>query len=210
MKMINGKSKTSSIHTIVTFKALVDANVGMLSTINGKQENGQSNVEQDSKIYEYQIWTLDHSFSINILKMNFKIRLSNQTAKVLDIAAKHLIYSNENKEDIDSSLFHKKLVFASLAPSDRLRAVTLLEQQKINLKKLPLPFWNNSSLVSNVIYSIGMASTIGYYSGWTGSCFTDMEDKPQKIPLSWKEIGYPGRSRGYHALRGYLIEKFNK
>ena len=46
---------------------------------------------------------------------------------------------------------------------------------------------------------------MGYYSEWSGYGSTRLEAPDQRkleyFPLSWKQVGYPGPSLGYRALR---------
>jgi hypothetical protein len=46
---------------------------------------------------------------------------------------------------------------------------------------------------------------MGYYSEWSGYGSTRLEEPAQRRleynPLSWKQVGYPGPSLGYRALR---------
>lgn len=48
---------------------------------------------------------------------------------------------------------------------------------------------------------------MGYYSEWYGYGSTRLNEPNQRVlefyPFSWKQIGYPGPSLGYHALRSY-------
>ena len=83
--------------------------------------------------------------------MNFKIHLSKPTAKILNIADKQLIDKAENKEPINYSILYKDGEFAALAQGDCFRAIMLLEELKVNLKSLPIPFWNNWRFTNSII-----------------------------------------------------------
>ena len=60
--------------------------------------------------------------------------------------------------------------------------------------------------------SLNTLTVFGYYSEWSEYGVTRLaqfeERKLEEMPVSWKQVGYPGRSYRYHALRGYLVEKF--
>jgi hypothetical protein len=206
------KKKSTLPHTNATFKALNDAVIPALPDLTQKQDPLQLSGTLEQRIDEYQIWELNHSLSQTMLKMVFNIRLAEPTAKMLDKAAKQLIKNQGHTETVNQIIFHDRGTFAALAPSDRLRALSLLEQLKVNPFSLPLPFFYNPGLVLSIVNTVIMLVTIGYYSGWTGYGSTILE-APEKrtieyYPACWKQAGYPGPSKGYHGFRGYLIDKF--
>lgn len=207
--MIKNQSKYPLPNTKATFRAYVAAIIPKSSETGEKQGSMQLFGALDSHIDEYEIWSLDHFLSLNITILSFNIYLANATAKMLDIAARQLIYSKGNKEPINSSILLKKITFADLAPNDRFRAITLLEQNKVDLTRLPIPFRNNQGFVLAITGGIAMFATIGYYTEWSGYGSSRM-DTPEKrrfehFPVGWEQVGYPGPSMGYHAFRGYLV-----
>jgi len=214
MKILKLQRKNSKLRTEATFKALLDATIPRTTEFVEKKDEVHSFGAVDLDTYKYPIWGLDHSTFISIFKMNFKIHLSKPTAEMLDIAAKELIDKRENKESINYSILNKEGEFAALSPNDRFRAIMLLEELKVNLKNLPIPFWNNWQFANPIIKTMIMFNTIGYYSGWSELNQTSMQTyekrKEEDIPTSWKQVGYPGPSNGYHALRGYLFKKFTE
>lgn len=196
-------------HANITFKALVDATIPKTPKLAENQGSIQLFGALDCNIHKYEIWILNHFASLHIPLLDVNIHLANSTAKMLDAAANQLIDSKENKKSIDSKLFSKKYIFASLAPEDRFRAITLLEELKINTSYLPLPFYNNPSLIISITSAIVMFVTIGYYTEWSAygstSTKTPNKRKLEQFPLGWEQVGYPGISKGYHASRGYLL-----
>ncbi len=79
---------------------------------------------------------------------------------------------------------------------------------------VPLPelldFAKRQTPMSSEIYELfPVVSTtmMGYYSEWSGYGTTRLNKPNQRIleynPISWKQVGYPGPSLGYHALRAY-------
>ena len=212
LEVIKYQSKRPLPNTIETFKALVDAVVPRTPALSEELESIHSFGALDLHADEYQMWSLNHYLSLNIVIVDFNIYLANTTAKVLDIAARQLIYMEGNKEPINSTITVDECAFSALAQSDRFRAITLLEQLNVDLASLPIPFRNNSGVVLPVIGAVIMLTTIGYYSEWSGYGSTCMETPEKRrlesFPIGWKQIGYPGPSKGYHALRGYLVEKF--
>lgn len=159
-------------------------------------------------IHKYHIWSLNYNLSIAICKVSFRINLSNATARMLELAARQLVYLGENKEPLKRSKLYKGSTFIALVPEDRFRAINLLEKLRIDLSKLPIPFRNTPDFILSTVDAISIFTTLGYYSEWSGygSTRTKMpvERKLQYYPKSWKKIGYPGPSKGYRALRGYL------
>ena len=102
--------------------------------------------------------------------------------------------------------------FAAIDHSDRFRALTLLEQLNTYLADLPIPFQGNPELILYTTSSLNRFTMMGYYSEWSGYGSTRLESPNQRKleyhPLSWKQIGYPGPSLGYRALRkGDLYER---
>ncbi|MEA4926196.1 MAG: hypothetical protein VB084_12910 [Syntrophomonadaceae bacterium] len=205
-----GNNKLS--HTNATFKALNDT---VIPQPLKKQGQMQSADVLEHSIDAYQAWTLNHSLSPIVFKLVLNIYLAKPTAKMLDAAARQLIKNNGHKEPVNPVILNEAGgAFAALAPSDRLRALSLLEQLKVSPSSLPFPFLINSGLVLSVTGTLIMLTTIGYYSGWTGYGSTSLE-APEKrtiegFPASWKQAGYPGPAKGYHGFRGYLIDKFTE
>jgi hypothetical protein len=212
--MLKYQSRSSLSHTKATFKALVDAVVPEIPETAEKQSSIHSFGALDYSIDEYQIWSLNNSLSLTIFRLFFKVDLAKPVAKMLDKAAKQLIKSEGNKEPIKYDILREKGPFAALAPNDRLRAITLLEQLKVNLFSLPIPFWNNPGFIVSTIDNIIMFCTIGYYSGWSGYSSTCTETperrKVKQFPTCWKQVQYPGPAKGYHAFKGYLLYKFTE
>lgn len=200
--------------TQAVFKALVDAIVPVTPELTEKQGSIQSCGALDSHTDEYQIWSLDHFLSLIIILKSFNIHLADAAAEMLNIGAKQLLHMGGNKIPVNSAILPEKGAFAALAPSDRFRAITLLEQKEDDLAILPLPFHNYQGFVFTVIVSITFLAIIGYYTEWSGYGSTRMETPEKRqlehFPTGWKQVGYPGPSKGYHALKGYLIEKFTE
>ncbi|WP_368490907.1 hypothetical protein [Clostridium sp. BJN0013] len=207
-EMIKNQNKYPFPHTNITFKALVDAAIPKTPKLAENHGPIQLFGALDCNIHGYEIWILNHFVSLHIPPLDVNIYLSNSTAKMLDVAARQLIDSKENKKSIDSKLFREKYIFASLEPEDRFRAITLLEELKINPAYLPLPFYNNPGLIVSLTGGIVMFITIGYYTEWSAYGSTSMETpnkrKLEQFPIGWEQVGYPGPSKGYHAFRGYL------
>lgn len=208
------QKKSNLPHTMATFKALNDAVIPPSPDLAKKPDLIHSSAPAEHRIDEYQLWTLNHSLLQIILKLVVKVHLAKPTAKMLDKAASQLINDAGHKEPVDPIILNDTGSFAALAPNDRLRALLLLEQTSVSPFSLPLLFVNNPGLVLSVTGTLIMLTTIGYYSGWTGYGSTSLK-RPEKrmvehFPESWKEIGYPGPSKGYHGFRGYLFDDFTE
>ncbi len=207
--MLKTPEKSRLSHTNATFKALNNAFIPELQDLALKQGH-----LLEHRIDKYQIWALNHSLSPTVLEMVFNIQLAEPTAKMLDEAARELIKNAGNKEPINLIMLQDAGLFAALAPSDRLRAVALLEQLKVNPFSLPVLFLMNPGLMLSVTGTVIMLTTIGYYSGWSVYGFNSLQT-PEKLtvenfPAGWKQAGYPGPSNGYHCFRGYLIDEFTE
>jgi hypothetical protein len=90
---------------------------------------------------------------------------------------------------------------------DRLLIIDRLRQGRVNTTELPIPFRNNPQLVMSVTKSLVAAAMMGYYSEWFGYGTTRLDAPDNRrleyYPISWEQIGYPGPSLGYRALREY-------
>lgn len=193
--MINNQYDNSLLHTQETFMALVDAIIPQtpgLAEVYGKIQYFGA---LDSYIDEYLILSLNNSY----------IPLAKPTAQMLDIAAEQLVSIGGNEEALDFSQFPNGGTFAALAPIDRFRALTLLEQLEVNLDALPIPFLNNPGFVLSITSTLNRFTLMGYYSEWSGYGSTRLETpshrKLEYYPFSWQQVGYPGPSLGYRALR---------
>lgn len=69
---------------------------------------------------------------------------------------------------------------------------------------------NGQTLLSSEIseqFPLVETTMMGFYSEWSGYGTTRLNKPNQRRleydPISWKQIGYPGPSQGYHALRPY-------
>ena len=197
------------LNTKSTLKAYVSAVIpNSLDTLE-KQGSTALCGALDSHIDEFEIWSLNHLLSLNIIIFNVHIHLANATAKMLEIAARQLIYLKENKDPINPKILQEEGSFICLSPNDRFRAITLLEQNKVDITKLPIPFRNNPGLVLAIMGEIAMFALLSYYNEWSGYGLTRTQTpekrKLEHYPLSWDQVGYPGPSNGYHDFRGYPV-----
>jgi len=192
-KMINYQNNNSLLYVQNTFRAFVDAVVPRTPRLAEEYGRIQFYGALDSLIEKYMILSLN----------NYYIPLAEPTADMLDIAAEQLI-SNEGKNRL-LTRFPGRGKFAALSPIDRFRVLSLLEEFATYLVDLPMPFQDNPRFAVSVTSELIRIAMMGYYSEWSGYGTTRLEEPNQRklefFPLSWKQVGYPGPSLGYRALR---------
>jgi hypothetical protein len=202
--------KFQSNHTLLitqeTFKALVDA----IAPKSSELSIGALELHTE----EYLIWTLNHIVTLVFVNKDINVPLANATAEMLNIAAEELIKKDEKEKSMDSVFISQKGTLAALEPSDRIRAIALLEERQIDLTILPFPFSKNQGFVLAITRLLTSLTTFGYYSNWSAYDTTRLETPEKRIleefPAGWKEVRYPGPSKGYRALRGYLFDQFEE
>ena len=202
------------LHVKAAIGALVDAIIP--NTPKLAEELGSIHLfgALDLHVDKYQIWLLEHFLMISAGKDVSRIYLAQATTEMLNLAAAKLTDIKGNKEPLNFTELSEKDIFAALAPSDRFRAISLLEKFKVNITELPIPFRNNLGFLFSIILSLTGYTLIGYYSEWSGYGSTLLElpekRKLEHFPVGWEQAGYPGPSKGYHALRKYFDEKFTE
>ncbi|MHB8129847.1 MAG: hypothetical protein ACYDEX_12690 [Mobilitalea sp.] len=192
-KMINYQNYNSFFHAQNTFKAFVDAIVPRTPRLAEEYGKIQFFGALDQATDEYMVLSLN----------NYYIPLAEPTADMLDIAGEQLmLYEGNNGMTASFPRWGK---FAALSPIDRFRVLSLLEEFAIYLVNLPMPFQANPIFSVSITSDLIRLAMMGYYSEWYGYGSTRlMEPNKRKLeffPLSWKQVGYPGPSLGYRALR---------
>lgn len=185
------------LQTQNTFKALVNAIIPRSPDLAYEYGIVQYYGALDLQIDEYVILTLD---SLNV-------PLAMPTAEMLNYAASQYISSVIGSVRTDYSVFNTENNFAALTPYHQLSIIEFLRQIQIDLNLLPVPFQNNPALVVSTMNLLVNTTMMGYYSEWAGYGSTRLNEPNQRklefYPISWKQVGYPGPSLGYHALRSY-------
>jgi hypothetical protein len=139
----------------------------------------------------------------------FNARLAELVAKVCDAAAVELLARGENEDQPDPGRFEAGGPFASLSRSDRLRALSLLDDRKVDTAELPGPVAEGSAAL---VPQLLVAFTEGiYYSEWQGydefrvppgeRAFSETVDGERL--QSWRQTEFPGVIAGAVAFRGY-------
>ena len=193
-KLINDQKNYTLQYTDEIFRAFVDAVIprtpGLAQEYGIVQYYGALNLNTD----EYLILTLN----------NYYTPIAYPTAEMLESAAEQFAYTEGTERD-KALEFIDFNVFASLAPMNRLLVINLLEQSMLDISNLPVPFQNNQGYILYITSALNQFTMMGYYSEWSGYGSTRLETpnmrKLEYFPLSWEQVGYPGPSLGYRALR---------
>ncbi|MGB8451428.1 MAG: hypothetical protein WCD89_03765 [Anaerocolumna sp.] len=178
-------------NTMETFQAFVDAIIPRTPGLAEEYGLLQYYGALDLDTAECMIMSLDHYY----------IPLAGPTAEMLNITAERLIYM----EGYDRHTRINGNTFAALSPIDRFRVITLLDELEADLITLPEQFRNNPWFKFYILSVLNRFTMMGYYSEWSGYGSTRLESPNNRtlefFPLSWQQVGYPGPSLGYHALR---------
>lgn len=187
----------SSLYTTATFQALVDA----LIPYTPELASWYGIYMEPGAVYEgvdqFLIWEFDHSVAICIGYTLSRVLLSEAIAQMLNSAAYQLIRAGIVLK-LHGSYFPGGGDFCYLSRRDRLLTLSYLEQLKIDLGSLPVPFQNNGNWVQIVVDLINRHTMFGYYSEWSGYGSTRLCTPEARVlqyaPISWAQIGYPGPS----------------
>lgn len=121
-------------------------------------------------------------------------------AEVLDIASEQLIMVDGYR-----ILYPAGITFVELSTSDRFRTIILLKQNQEYFIDLLSPSEKDPEYLLSIISNLNRYIMMGYYSEWFGYGTTRLNAPDQRklefYPPSWKQVGYPGPSLGYRALR---------
>jgi hypothetical protein len=81
--------------------------------------------------------------------------------------------------------------------------------EALDLASEQLVILSGDELILSAISALNRFTMMGYYSEWSGYGSTRLAAPDQRIlefyPLSWEQVGYPGPSLGYRALRRSVI-----
>lgn len=192
--MINNQSYASLQYTGEVFKAFVDAIIPRTPELAEEFGKIQYFGALDFYTDEYIILSLD----------NYYFPIAVPVAEMLEKAAEQLIFT-EGSRSLELSISVEESPFGALAPIDQLRVLAQIDQITGNKVDLPLPFQNDPGYILYITSALNRFVMMGYYSEWFGYGSTRLESPNQRkleyFPLSWNQVGYPGPSLGYRALR---------
>ncbi|MCR2805663.1 hypothetical protein [Paenibacillus soyae] len=195
----SGSSLAAEAYTKAAFAAVVDAIIPLELWMAGAFPNDW---------YEFVIKQIDHSqfVSYGSGAQAGGEALSLTTAKLLDIGAQELLRRGLMIMPMNNGPFVGGGLFARLSRIDRLRTIAILNQVAVPTGLLPPPYRNNPGLVQTMMDSLFQLTMFGYDSEWAGYGTTRLlppdEQRVEFFPPAWRQIGYPGPSFGYRALRG--------
>ncbi|BCJ94300.1 hypothetical protein acsn021_18690 [Anaerocolumna cellulosilytica] len=192
----DGEKRLPYPYTVETFMAYVDAILPRTPGLAREYGDVQLFGALDLLTYEYIIYTLNFGGDIS---------LAEQTAEMLNIAARQFVILQGYRKLLKDSKFKRGGTFSALSPMDRLRAIMLLKQFTIYLTDLPYLFRYQPDFVLTLIGALSKYTMMGYYTEWYGYGATRLAPPNDRVlefyPVSWEQIGYPGPSLGYRALR---------
>ncbi|MEF8841937.1 MAG: hypothetical protein V5A62_09980 [Haloarculaceae archaeon] len=212
-------------HTVVTFRAIVDAVVPETPELRDElgPEHGPGGLAVG--LDEFVITYVDDGFQLGLpyVGPQGNVPMADAVAHVLDVAALKLVDRGGNAlepgRDRAGMLYEPGSpeaaraeraagMFAKLSREDRLRAIGVLDEVEFRAT----PFGDelvefDAGLVGQLV--VGFTEMI-YYSEWEGyGGFTRppsdlVHSNDPAAVQSWRQTGYPGVAPGYAALRGYL------
>lgn len=191
-------------HTVTTFKALAQAIVPNTPMPQAEQTAGAVELG----VHEYLIWELDHNLSLFIGYALAEIPLASATAMMLNAGAAQFIASGQAQDPQNLAVWGGG-PFAGLSPRDRIRVLAMLEQLNVDLGSMPPPYKDDGGLIKFIVDYLNRGTMFGNYSEWsaygTTRLATPTRRRLEYFPIGWKQVGYPGVSKGYRALRGFLL-----
>ncbi|MEW9697546.1 hypothetical protein [Paenibacillus sp. SI8] len=197
----------ASEHIRTTFIALVEAIVPNTSE-SAIHWSEQAAGAVELGIHDYMIWELDHNLSLFVGYYLADIPLASSTAMLLNAGAAQLIASGK-AQDPRLYVAWGGCPFVSLSCRDRIRVLAMLEQLDVDLGCLPPPYKDDGGLVTFIVDYLNRGTMFGFYSEWSAYGSTRLKTPTQRrleyFPISWSQVGYPGVSKGYRAVRGYLL-----
>jgi hypothetical protein len=205
---------TRAIYTAVVDAVIPEIDEGP-EGLGPEDKPGGLNIGLDSYLIEY----VNTLFSAGVpVRTGENLRLAEAVAKVCDVAAVELIARGENEATPDPTRYDAGGPFASLARTDRLRALALLDEKEIDTAALssaaadvgvPLPVLEGTAgLVPQLVVAF---TQVIYYSEWQG--YEDVSAPPSEREFSetvdgeklqsWRQTDFPGVIDGAAAFRGF-------
>ncbi|CDQ20047.1 hypothetical protein BN982_02360 [Halobacillus karajensis] len=189
---------TTQLNFMAIVDTLIPSSVGIFNSGWRLQYGGV-----ELSIWEYLLMSFD----------NLPTPLSNEVSQLLDLSA---LYTKKEHYHSPFFIYNPHLckgIFSKLSRKDRLTAITRLDNLKIPLDILPIPYKNNPALLQITIDSLYQLTVFGYYSEWYGYGYTRYNPPSFRYlctyPVTWSYTGYPGPSFAYRDFRGFLLNKSN-
>lgn len=207
MHPANTYTANADPHTIATFRALVEAiapATPALAVFGSEHAVGAVELH----VHEYMIWELDHTLAL-MFGLNLTVfPLSAPTAQLLNAGAAQFIASGQATSSPHYAVWGGG-PFSALSPVDRIRTLEMLQKLNVDLECLPPPYQSDGGLVRFIVDYLNRATMFGFYSEWSAYGTTRLATPVCRVleyfPVSWQQVGYPGVSLGYRALRGYIL-----
>ncbi len=175
-----------------TFQALVDAIIPRTPMLAQEYGRIQYYGALDQQVEQFLIYELDR----------YPEPMAIATADILNAAA--TLWRRDQG-------YYGSVSFAMLSPIERLSVLGLLREEAQDPTILAILSEVDPGLWMTAISMLDTYTLMGYYSEWFGYGTTRLRPPQERImefrPMSWLQIGYPGPSQGYRALRAVTLEE---
>lgn len=179
-----------SISVLNTYQALVDAIIPQTPILAYEYGRIQYYGALDLQVEQFVIYELER----------YPVPMALPTAQILDAAA--VLWRRKQR-------YYGPVSFAALPPIERLSVLSMLRQESEDPEILEIISQVDPGLWRSAISMLDTYTLMGYYSEWSGYGTTKLNPPERRMlefkPLSWLQIGYPGPSLGYRALRNTTL-----
>ncbi len=174
-----------------TYQALVDAIIPRTPALAQEYGRIQYYGALDQLVDQFLIYELDH----------YPVPMAIPTAEILNAAA--VLWRRDQG-------YFGPISFAMLSPIERLSVLGMLRQETQTPEMISIVSGVDPGLWRTVISMLDSYTLMGYYSEWFGYGTTRLYPPEERVlefkPLSWLQVGYPGPSLGYRALRDITLD----
>ncbi|MDK2968808.1 hypothetical protein [Lacrimispora sp.] len=181
-------------YVVNTFRAYADAMIPQSPNLAKQYGKIQFYGALESYTAEYLIMSLD----------SYPTPFAIAAAEILNLAAKQ--YLMDKGEDWDLPDDSGGVYFLKLTPEDRLKTIDRITSTD-GIIYIPAGLLMKPGDIAPVLPALNRLTMMGYYSEWSGYGSTRFMSPNLRvleyIPISWKQIGYPGPSLGYRIPGGY-------
>ncbi|MCK0471768.1 hypothetical protein [Halalkalibacter sp. APA_J-10(15)] len=163
----------------------------------------------DLRLDDYLIYVLDHFVSIEEKWGKGRVKLSIPTADMLEDTARQYVVSKKQVAQVNNGSY-----FAALTHEQRHEVIYMLEQNQFDIEPLPAPFRNDIVFIKSIMSFLHQMVLFGYYSEWFSlgaTRFAEPEKREVQRPsITWEMVHYPGTSKGYRGMKGFLVTEFEE